>query len=208
MVKWKRRSKWHGENYHICGSCHLRSHKRFRIVALKKVVHQLKRFYIDVGSVSNFIQLVYCWQHWISNILKYLSQTLLNNFDENLFFTKWHHDDEIYFENLFQFLCWDFSWNPCIQFELLQWCLEAKVIQCCQLKTIKIFSKLFIIASFKLSHFLKKKLVITLLQSHKFQTILIKQWTDENAHSANIFGLNYFFSRSFLLRLLLQFYWM
>ena len=66
-------------------------------------------------------------------------------------------------------------------------------------------SNFSIIASFKLSHFLKKKLV-TLLQSHKFQTILIKQWTDENAHSANIFGLNYFFSRSFLLRLLLQFY--
>ena len=62
--------------------------KDLEIVALKKVVHQLKRFYIDVGSVSNFIQLVYSLQHWISNILKYLSQTLLNNFDENLFFTK------------------------------------------------------------------------------------------------------------------------
>ena len=45
--------------------------KDLEIVALKKVVHQLKRFYIDVSSVSNFI-----------------SQTLLNNFDENLFFTE------------------------------------------------------------------------------------------------------------------------
>ena len=66
-------------------------------------------------------------------------------------------------------------------------------------------SKFLIIASFNCLIFWKKKLA-TLLQSHKFQTILIKQWTDENAHSANIFGLNYFFSRSFLLRLLLQFY--